>query len=262
MHPNSFLNSFWRLERRPEVFVAMPFADRFNARFNDVIAPAIRDCGLEVNRVDQSKSGDSVITQIIDGISHAEIVLADISVLGELDERPIRNANVLYEVGLAHAIRLPEEVLLVRDDREQMLFDVSVIPVLQIEFDETGRARTRIASEIDARRLERQSIYDKRVAALADRLSIEELQLIADRGAMGLDEGWGIAPENMKPLSRMPQAIARLLEKDMIRILRKSSDGFATYSWTPLGKVVVHRVHSEYTPITWQVSESKTTHKT
>ena len=39
------------------------------------------------------------------------------------------NANVLYEVGLAHALRAPEQVLLFRSDADPLLFDVSGIRV-------------------------------------------------------------------------------------------------------------------------------------
>ena len=65
MHPNVFLKSLWRLEVRPEIFVAMSFADKYTKRYEDVIPPAIRSISasgetLQPNRVDLSKSGNSL----------------------------------------------------------------------------------------------------------------------------------------------------------------------------------------------------------
>jgi len=33
MHPQLYLNTFWRLELKPTIFVAMSFTDRYKARF-------------------------------------------------------------------------------------------------------------------------------------------------------------------------------------------------------------------------------------
>lgn len=47
MHPQSYLKTFWRLELRPQVFVAMSFAPQYTNRFKQVIAPAIRSLIVE-----------------------------------------------------------------------------------------------------------------------------------------------------------------------------------------------------------------------
>ena len=49
MHPNAFLQTYWRMDLRPQVFVAMSFADEYKARFDNVIAPAVRS--IQVNGV-------------------------------------------------------------------------------------------------------------------------------------------------------------------------------------------------------------------
>ena len=117
MHPNLYLRTFWQTEFRPEIFVAMSFAGDLKARFKKVIEPAIesithRGRKLTANRVDLSKSGDSILTDIADGIAHCEMVLADVSTMG-YDAKTgssYRNGNVMYEVGLALASRQPSEV--------------------------------------------------------------------------------------------------------------------------------------------------------
>ncbi|MEP6932569.1 MAG: hypothetical protein ABI988_01295, partial [Nitrospirota bacterium] len=88
MHPQAFLKTFWRMEFRPQVFVAMSFAPQYQSRYDSVIAPAIDRVihgteRLKPYRVDLSKSGDSILTDIVDGIAHSQLVLADVSTIGK-----------------------------------------------------------------------------------------------------------------------------------------------------------------------------------
>jgi hypothetical protein len=41
MHPNVFLKTLWRLELKPQIFVAMSFAEKYRDRYERVISPAI-----------------------------------------------------------------------------------------------------------------------------------------------------------------------------------------------------------------------------
>ena len=91
-------------------------------------------------RVDLSQTGDSILTDIIDGMRIRQLFLADVSVIGR-DESTgdvYRNANVLYEVGLSLASRQPGEVLLIREDPQRFLFDVNTIPHLAFDFTAHG----------------------------------------------------------------------------------------------------------------------------
>ncbi len=118
MHPNIYLRSFWRSTFTSSVFVAMSFAELYKKRFDEIIKPAIEDITyrgqkLKANRVDLSKTGDSILSDIVDGIAHSIMVLADVSVIGYDSKtgHSYRNGNVMYEVGLALACRQPSEVL-------------------------------------------------------------------------------------------------------------------------------------------------------
>lgn len=131
----------------------MSFDPSFDTRWTNVIAPAIQNIGkadgaqLEPHRVDLRKASDSVMTEILQGIAHCHFFLADITVIGSLHGRPVRNANVLYEVGLALAARLPEEVVLLRSDDEELLFDVRDIRVLRYDPDGSPEAARRLVAE-------------------------------------------------------------------------------------------------------------------
>jgi hypothetical protein len=138
MYPLHFLGLFPPFPREDKVFVAMSFDPRFDRRWNEVIAPAVRrvfrnEVPLEPFRVDSRKVSESILTEILDGISKSRLVLADITTIGKLNDNSIRNGNVMYEVGIAHAVRLPEEVLLFRSDDDSLLFDTSNVRVNKYE---------------------------------------------------------------------------------------------------------------------------------
>jgi hypothetical protein len=131
MYPAIFFGLFPPFPRDDRVFVAMSFDSRFDRRWNEVIVPAVRricvrtgatETRLEPHRVDLRTASDSILTEILDGIGRCRAVVADITSIGHIEGRPVRNANVLYEVGLAHASRLPEEVIIFRSDRDALLF--------------------------------------------------------------------------------------------------------------------------------------------
>ncbi len=64
----------------------------------------------------------------------------------------------LTEAGLALACRQPSEVLLIRDDRDNFLFDVSAIPHKIIDFSDKNRARHELHVEIRDQRAERSAV--------------------------------------------------------------------------------------------------------
>lgn len=185
MHPNTFLKSFWRNEVVDQVFVAMSFDDKFDKRYEEIIRPSIESepisgINLTAYRVDNSKTGDSILSEIIDGIAHSRLVLADVSVIdeGRYNETPVRNGNVMYEVGLALACRNPSEVLLVRDDSKKFLFDVSTIPHLTIDFANEAMAIKSLRDALTDRVAESDLIDDARVGIAAQALTEDEVHLL------------------------------------------------------------------------------------
>lgn len=132
MYPRDFFDTYWRTDLRDEVFVAMPFHEEFKLVWTAAVRPAIEvdsGTGLQAHRVDASILSGSIVTDILDGIAHSRVVLADISVASEGRWRGQRNGNVMYELGLAHAIRQSTEILLIRSDNEPVNFDIAQINI-------------------------------------------------------------------------------------------------------------------------------------
>jgi hypothetical protein len=246
MHPNVFLNTFWRMEVRNEVFVAMSFDPRYQARFDNVIAPAIRSIlingiPLQPYRVDLSKSGDSILTEIDNGIAHSRLVLADVSTIGKDSStgHGYRNANVLYEVGLALACRQPHEVLLIRDDNDRFLFDVSTIPHATIDFTDEKQAISRLREELMDRLREANLVEDARVLMALASLSGGEINLLKHLASLPPTKAW--LSQVLGDVSGIV-SVPRLLDKQLISFAGETEQGYHGYHLTPFGHAVAKRI--------------------
>jgi hypothetical protein len=115
--------------------------------------------------VDLSQTGDSILSTIVDGIAHSRLVLADVSAVGRdsVTGAPYRNGNVMYEVGIALACRQPADVLLIRDDRDHFLFDVSTIPHMTLDFTQRDTACELLREALQSRLNEQDFLHDARV---------------------------------------------------------------------------------------------------
>ena len=81
-----------------EIFVAMPFADRYDDTYFLGILPAAYKAGATCNRLDVNYVSGQILALIHAGIESCDLVIADLSE---------GNANVTYELGYAHALRKP-----------------------------------------------------------------------------------------------------------------------------------------------------------
>jgi hypothetical protein len=223
------------MELLPQVFVAMSFADEGKKRFDEVIAPAISSvpfngAKLKPYTVDLSQSGDSILTDIMDGIAHSQLVLADVSTIGydSKTARPYRNGNVMYEVGLALSCRHTSEVLLVRDDHHEFLFDVSTIPHKFVEFTNKESALETLRDELTKRLREQSYINDARVKRAVESISNEEATILSRMAQLPPDGVYG-HPKTGAVDFLGSAAFPLLLEKQLIRLTGKFDDGGGAY---------------------------------
>ena len=248
MHPNVFLKTFWQMEVKPEVFVAMSFHEMYEERYQKVIKPAIEEITLpggvklNANRVDTSKSGDSILTDIMDGVAHSQFILADVSTMGcdSKTNYAYRNGNVMYEVGLALACRQPCDVLLIRDDHDSFLFDVSTIPHMTIDFSNSVLACSVLHQKIVERLREQQFTDDARATMAFASLTVGEFERIVEVGHVAETGSFGVPPQ---PLGN--EVFGRLLDKQIIRYVGIWGTGEGgKYVFTSIGKVVARMVLS------------------
>jgi hypothetical protein len=103
-------------------FVLMPFAKPFDNIYREIIAPVIRQAGLDVMRADQILAPGSVMEQIRSSIQHSRICVADITG---------RNPNVLYELGIAQTLGKP--TILMTQDMDDIPFDIRQYRVIKYD---------------------------------------------------------------------------------------------------------------------------------
>jgi hypothetical protein len=101
-------------------FVMMPFADPIGGYYQTIYQPAIERAKLKPDRADAEIYGTGkIIDQIWKGIQSARVLVAELT---------NRNPNVLYELGLAHALHKP--VVLVSSNKDDVPFDVQHVRVI------------------------------------------------------------------------------------------------------------------------------------
>jgi hypothetical protein len=80
----------------PSAFVVMPFREAWsNDVYDQMIYPGVKDAGLECIRGDVIARVGDLSQNIWDALMRAGLIIADVSAL---------NANVFYEIGLAHGL--------------------------------------------------------------------------------------------------------------------------------------------------------------
>ncbi len=115
-------------------FVLMPFKGRTNAVFRTVIEPSAKDSGLKAVRADQLH-GLNIVEDIWTRINEARIIVADLT---------HANANVFYELGIAHT--LGKTTVLLRAGsiaKTPLPFDVRILRMVPYSSSRRGLALLR-----------------------------------------------------------------------------------------------------------------------
>jgi hypothetical protein len=136
---NEFLRSLGLAEAdlvidKKLVFVLTPFHAEHQRTF-EVIAASCKDAGLNCLRGDEEFSSGDILSHIVTLMVKANIVIANIDG---------RNANVAYELGIAHAIGKP--VIIVSRTLQQLPFDVQSKRI--IVYSDTDDLRVTLKNEL------------------------------------------------------------------------------------------------------------------
>jgi hypothetical protein len=89
-------------EKRIFVLVLMPFGPEFNNIYRDIIVPTLESEGCTVKRAVNLADQQNTLKDVVCDIEKADLVIAELTSL---------NSNVMYELGIAHAL-LKRTVLL------------------------------------------------------------------------------------------------------------------------------------------------------
>ena len=99
------------MSTKPRVFVITPFKDDFLSLYEELK----RKFGdrYEFNNAGDLDSQQNILRDIVYGINNADVIIADLTGL---------NANVFYELGLAHAMN--KNVIIITQDIGELPFDI------------------------------------------------------------------------------------------------------------------------------------------
>ena len=138
---------------KPFCFVLMPFGKKpeatgividFDAIYKDLIAPAITDAGLQPVRVDEELTGGIIHKPMFERLMLCDYAVADLTTA---------NANVFYELGVRHAVR-PWNTVLLFAEGSRLPFDVAYLRAIPYRLSPEGKpADTEAAKESLMQRL-------------------------------------------------------------------------------------------------------------
>ena len=100
-------------------FVMMPFGGDFEDYYKEIYHTAIEECDLLPRRADSIYRPSPILHDIWTFINDSLLVIADITG---------RNPNVMYELGLAHAIAKP--AIIITNNIEDVPFDLRALRIL------------------------------------------------------------------------------------------------------------------------------------
>jgi hypothetical protein len=103
---------------RPSCFVITPLKEPYISNYEKILHPTICQAGLAPVRGDEITQPGVVIAQIWAAIKEAEICIADISDV---------NANVVYEIGFAHAMGKRVILLTKKTKAKKLPFDLTAL---------------------------------------------------------------------------------------------------------------------------------------
>ncbi|HXB17108.1 MAG TPA: tetratricopeptide repeat-containing protein [Solirubrobacteraceae bacterium] len=126
------------ISSRPYVFVAGPFGDKFDPQrkrmincdptYEKVLVPALENAQLRYRRADEQIDAGIVLQPMIEAISEADMVIADLAT---------GNFNVGWELGLRHLLR-SRHTLLIGPEGTRPPFDLGALRRVQYQQDQDG----------------------------------------------------------------------------------------------------------------------------
>jgi tetratricopeptide (TPR) repeat protein len=178
---------------QPLCFVLMPFGRKpdpagasidFDAVYRQLIAPAIREAGLEPVRADEEMAGGIVHKAMFERLILCDYAVADLT---------LANANVCYELGVRHAVR-PYSTVLLFASGTRLPFDVQLDRGLPYALSPAGvpadieTTRSRLAERLIAAR---DAVTDSPVFQLIEGFpGIDRLKTDVFRDQVRYSERW------------------------------------------------------------------------
>ena len=236
MYPKHFFERFWESEQKNQLFVGMPFDESINDTFN-VISESAKNLGFEKSfRVGLETEANSINDRIFDAIANSKMLIFDLS---DDTRTGAINHNVIYELGIANAIREPFDIVLIRKqnkDKMKLPFDIQG---LYINFFEEKITEEFVKNVITSVMQNQEWHKSKRISSAIESLDENGLLLMNQIGYK--PKGYNhFNSSGLDYNSKM--SLLRLVDLGIVKfacvIWQKGGFEYA-YHWTPFGYAVM-----------------------
>jgi hypothetical protein len=113
--------------KRTTCFVLMPFRPNFERLYKDHIKPTLEKVGYEVLKANDLYTTSPIIEDIWEQINKSKLIVADVTG---------KNANVFYELGIAHAIG--KDTIIITQNDDDVPFDLKHLRYFKYDDNEAG----------------------------------------------------------------------------------------------------------------------------
>lgn len=113
-----------------DVFMIMPFSEAFKPIYSDRISPLVESYDLSIKRGDDFFSKHDIMTEVWSALYASQFVIADCTG---------HNANVFYELGMAHT--LGKTAIMITQSIDHIPFDIRARRVIRYENTPEGLLR-------------------------------------------------------------------------------------------------------------------------
>lgn len=126
IYPKQFMSDKVHVDKS-RCFMIMPFSADYRGIYAEIKAE-LGDMGIVCNRVDEIRGSKPIMNKIITEILKSRYIIAELSEC---------NANVFYELGIAHSFRDSRNILLLKQKNSKYPFDLSHLPYVEYSPDNT-----------------------------------------------------------------------------------------------------------------------------
>lgn len=256
MYPYNFTPTLKGLNPE-EVFVVMPFASKYDPVFADLIKPAVAMVAKNLERTlrPHRTKGDPRTTsgwiEVLEHLYTAQVVL------GVLTKQV--NANVQYELGIAHATQPISRQVLIAEDGYRPAFDTKDLIFMQYRprslTDSVGELAQRIETALSEWKVEQEKLVRHAIAKITP-FEFEIVMAWAGHGHFAVGTS-GTGPDDYEQhisqfystdkrfmqgvFKRHCDAIARLQHSGLLGLSTHADPPHVTFSyyWTDLGNLVL-----------------------
>lgn len=120
-----------RSQFQSDIFMVMPFRERFKAVYENVVRPVASDLNMTIKRGDEfTSTRGSIMQEVWAALNACKLVVVETTEV---------NANVYYELGIAHTLGKPAILITQTTDVQEMPFDIRHLRFLVYEDTPEGR---------------------------------------------------------------------------------------------------------------------------